>query len=351
MNSTRTGDVGRLKDAAAEWILRQHSVDWSESDAAELQQWMRASTTNRVAYLRARATWEAAERLKVLGAGIAPGVVPSPEELTDSAYFKRQPGQGERVADRGLHRALAMNWRLAATVLVTLCGCAIWYYGSFSASEYSTAVGVTSTIPLPDGSRVTLNTNSEVRVAVSEAGRSVTLEQGEAFFEVAKDPNRPFVVRAGPERIVVLGTKFSVRRANDEVRVVVTEGRVWVNGTQIAAGGVAHSKVARDRTAQLAVEQRALPEAEEMLSWRSGFVVFHETLLKDAVAEFNRYNDKQIVIRDPRVAELKVSGNFKMTYLDAFINLLEDGFPVRVERQGRRVVLTARAAESSKGNP
>lgn len=351
MDSMRIGNAGPLKDAAAEWILRQHSAEWSEADAMELQQWMRASTTNRVAYLRARATWEAAERLKVLGAGLEPGVVPSPEVLTDSAYFNGRPGQGDPVTHRGLARAMPVNWRWAATVLFTVCVGAIWYYARFPANEYSTAVGVTSTIPLSDGSRVTLNTNSEIQVAVSEAGRSVTLEHGEAFFEVAKDPNRPFVVRAGAERIVVLGTKFSVLRTNGEVRVVVTEGRVWVNGTQIAAGEVARSKAARGNTPQLAVEQRALPEAEEMLSWRSGFVVFHETPLEDAVAEFNRYNDKQVVIRDPRVAELKVSGNFKATYLESFINLLEDGFPVVAERHGGRIVLTARAAGSPKGNP
>lgn len=342
MGSVSTEDVRQLKDVAAAWVLKQHSGEWAESDAAELRQWLHAATTNRIAYLRAQAAWTEASRLKVLGAGLQPGVVPNPEDFNSSAFFKQLPGRGELPAqpvspDRAPERSRRASWYIAASVLVFVGGSLAWYQKNAGLEEYSTAVGVTSAIPLADGSKVTLNTSSEIQIRVTQNQRSAQLEQGEAFFEVAKDPNRPFVVTAGENRVVVVGTKFSVRRVNEELQVVVTEGRVRIGETQVAAGGVARVDGTR-----VAVEQRPLSEAEELLSWRSGFLVFHETPLAAAVAEFNRYNRKKVVIRDASVAALTVSGNFKVTYLDSFIGLLETGFPIAVERQDKRILLKAR---------
>lgn len=340
MDSARAGNVGPLKDAAARWVLRQHGGEWSAADAAELQEWMQAATTHRIAYLRAQAMWNEASRLKVLGAGLKAGVVPGPAEFNDSPFFRQQPVSGDLVAPAAPRRAARWRWVAAASVLLAAGSYVAWHRAGAPAEEYSTTVGVTSVIPLPDGSKVTLNTDSEIQVAVTRTQRAVALQQGEAFFEVTDDPHRPFVVSAGSRRIEVLGTKFSVRRVNEEVRVVVTDGRVRIDDVQVAAGGVAHVE-----ERQVAVQQRPLPEVEELLSWRSGFVVFHETPLAEAAAELNRYNRKQIVIRDAGVAGLKVSGNFKATYLDSFVGLLEDGFPVTVERRGERFVLTARDRE------
>lgn len=337
MGNERTNDVRHLKDVAAEWILKQHTGEWTEADAMELQQWMQVATTNRVAYLRAQSAWNEASRLKVLGAGLTPGIVPSSRDFNGSAFFKQQPGRSDLVEPHVPRRPMRAAWGLAASVLLAISGYVAWHRGNVTVEEYSTAVGVTSAIPLSDGSKVTLNTDSEIQIHLTEAERSARLEQGEAFFEVSKDPSRPFVVMAGERRIVVLGTKFSVRRENDEVQVVVTEGLVRLDDAKIAAGGVARAKATR-----VAVEQRSLPEVEELLSWRSGFLVFHETPLAEAVAEFNRYNKRQVVIRDASVAALKVSGNFKATYLDSFVGLLEEAFPVEVERQDRRIVLIAR---------
>lgn len=340
MDSGQTDSVRHLKDVAAAWVLKQQNGDWTDADAAELSHWLQAATTNRVAYLRAQATWKEASRLKVLGAGLKPGTIPGAAEFNDSPFFRQQPGRSELVAPPARRRVAQMPWLLAASIVLAIAGYLAWHRGFSAAEEYATAVGVTAAIPLPDGSKVTLNTNSEIQVAVTQTERAVTLEQGEAFFEVTEDAKRPFVVTAGAKRIVVLGTKFSVRRANEEVQVVVTEGRVRIDDTQIDAGGVASAKATR-----VAVTQKPLPEVEELLSWRSGFVVFHDTPLAEAVAELNRYNRKKIVIRDASVAALRVSGNFKATYVDSFIGLLEDGFPVNVERQERHIVLSARSGD------
>lgn len=175
----------------------------------------------------------------------------------------------------------------------------------------------------------------------------VPLAQGEAFFEVAKDPNRPFVVEAGEQRFIAVGTKFSVRRDSGSNRLIVTEGRVRIEAkptlisresaqaTEVSAGGVA-----RSGGAGILVQEKPVAEAEVMLSWRSGYLVFEQTPLADAVAEFNRYNETKIVIDDAVVAGILIGGNFRSTNVEAFVRLLEDGFPLRIERQGERIVLS-----------
>ncbi len=217
---------------------------------------------------------------------------------------------------------------------------------------------MTTSVPLSDGSKVTLNTDSEIRVAVTQQERKVALDHGEAFFEVVPDPARPFVVTVGEKRVIVLGTKFSVFREGDDIRVVVTEGRVSLSSFEPGIPGSAGSKptngvggrtgpdtgamvlragsIAKTKGASLTI-QSSLKEAEELLSWRSGYVVFHETALADAVAEFNRYNTRKLVIEDPALAGLSISGNFRSTNVDSFVELLEDAFPVTVEQRGKRI--------------
>jgi transmembrane sensor len=194
---------------------------------------------------------------------------------------------------------------------------------------------------MADGSEVTLNTNSEIRVAVSERERRVELQQGEAFFEVAKDSRRPFVVVVGNKRVIAVGTRFSVRRDDEDIEVVVTEGKIRLESAgspqPVAAGTIAHAS-----DAGVLLQKTGLAAAEEALSWRKGILVFHETTLADAIAEFNRYNIHKIVIADPGVASLRVAGNFRANNVDAFVRLLERGYPLRVEQEGEEFVLQAR---------
>jgi len=196
---------------------------------------------------------------------------------------------------------------------------------------------------MKDGSTVTLNTNSDIRVALNETERRVDLERGEAFFEVAKDPNRPFIVRIGDQRVIAVGTKFSVRREPNHVRVIVTEGRVRVEHSEphqpadvalISAGAVAVAGAAG-----VLVQDKSLSDAEERLSWRQGIVVFRESLLSDAVAEFNRYNTRQIYIEDPALGSMRIGGHFRTHNAEGFVRLLAEAFPIRVEDDESRIVL------------
>ena len=355
-----------IERAAAAWLSKRDGGNWSAAEQGELDRWLEASAANAVAFIRLEAAWNKADRYRALGAGLRPLTVPEPEELNRSPFFedpltrakgvvREMPPEGESGAIRT--RRLRVSLGLAATLVMVVAGALLWHWRPFSPS-YRTPVGGTASVPMKDGSRVTLNTDSEIHVAIDDRERNVRLEHGEAFFEVAKDPRRPFIVEAGSKRIVVVGTQFSVRRHGDDVRVVVTEGKVRLedtgavriaavdaNGKRAAGSGaflLGPGEVARSGVNGLLVRSAPLAEAQEALSWRTGFVVFRDVDLVEAVTEFNRYNEKKIVIADPALATIRLSGKFKAANADAFVRLLEEGFPVAAADGGANIVLSAR---------
>lgn len=373
---SRQMNSAEIEETAAAWLAKRDRDSWSEADEAEFALWLKSSTAHRVAFIRLDAMWREANRLKALGAGVRPGAVPIPGEWRLSPFshtrLDEPPSDCEswQLLDRAdvsrvtaatrsprvnrcepLWRSLIRSRALAASVTVAMAAGIGGYLLSAGPPAYRTAVGGVEAVALSDGSNVTLNTNSEIRVVVTDTQRRVDLKRGEAFFEVAKDSARPFVVMAGGQRIVAVGTQFSVRRSEsdaDEVSVVVTEGRVRVGPAAGAAAAlppaeVAAGSIARSGAAGVLIQPRPARPVEDYVSWRSGYLVFHETAMAEVVAEFNRYNTTKLVINDSTVASIHIGGNFRSTNVEAFVRLLEDGFaaPIRVERRGEQIVLSA----------
>jgi transmembrane sensor len=353
----------QIEQAAAVWLARRDREDWGDADEAKLNDWLSASIAHRVAFIRLETTWRQTGRLKALAAGVTTRGTP-PGEWPRSPYFGdpleesytqiARPAEPailvapEFTAVSGVTRARAVAPRqlltaVAAALFLAVVAGVSWRVWFHQGTLYRTVVGSVEAVPMNDGSTITLNTDSGVRVAISDKERRVDLEKGEAFFEVAKDPKRPFVVRAGNERIVAVGTKFSVWRQADDVRVIVTEGRVRVEHVgahrQTQAAFISAGSVAVAGLAGVLVRDKGLSDVEEHLSWRQGFVIFHETPLSDAVAEFNRYNTRQIVIDDSALASIRVGGNFRSNNADGFVRLLAEAFPIRVEDSEGRIVL------------
>ncbi len=355
-----------IEEAAAAWIFKRDAGDWTAADEAGLAAWLEAETAHRMVFLRLDTAWRAADRLKAFGAGVGRGVIPARDAIrtrprvdSESADSSQPPPAAEsqpvvsaidaktNKQRRMPSRAVAVR-ALAATVLLSVTVTAVWAIVS-SRPSYHTSVGGLEAVSMADGSQVTLNTDSRIHVAVTERERRVELDRGEAFFEVAKDAVRPFVVVAGDQSVTAVGTKFSVRRDRDVVQVVVSEGRVRVEPrrggsvkqapvTELAAGSIARSDAGG-----LLIQKKPDSEVENYLSWRNGFLVFRGTALREAVEEFNRYNEQRIVIEDTRLAGLQIDGNFRSTNVDAFVRLLAGGFPVEVERRGDRILVRERA--------
>lgn len=353
-----------IEHAAAAWLARRDAGGWSERDQRQLDAWLDASVAHRVAFVRLDAAWRQSDRLKALGAGVPAGVVPargswasSPfgavedhadeprHPLPANAHAPRRAARRHRGQRHSLLRHLATAVVLALLVSLAL----VWrHYTAVDQASYRTAIGDLQEVPLADGSVATLSSDSRLLVTLSHGERHVDLQQGEAFFAVAKDPARPFVVSAGGRRVTAVGTRFSVRRDAADLRVVVTQGLVRLesdrlpNGLRQPTTLLPAGSVALASDTGVVVHSGSVQQAEEYLSWRSGFVSFHDTPLAVAAAEFNRYNARKIVIGDPAVGAMRVGGNFRWSNVDAFVRLLAQGFPVQARRQGDTIVLTRR---------
>jgi transmembrane sensor len=211
--------------------------------------------------------------------------------------------------------------------------------------RYDTGVGEIRQVPLSDGSVVAINTQSEVDVAMHDDLREITLKRGEAWFKVAHDTQRPFVVSAGRIRVRTVGTAFSVRRHDGGADVQVTEGVVetWSVGEashrmRVAAGSKAY--VAEDGMVPAMVPVPAPADIERSLAWREGRIVLQGESLDEAVAQFNRYNTRKLVIADPELGAEKLVGQFRTTEPETFADAVVTTLGARVEQEGETIRLS-----------
>lgn len=317
-------------DRAARWVLAQEEESWSAADQAEFDAWLSESDGNRTAYLRLRHSWRETDRISALG--------------------RSRPEPAERVAYRAPWRRY-VPFGIAASIVLALGGTYLYRPEVLQpASEqvlgasYATRVGSRKIIAFTDGSRVELNTASKVRTAVRPKSREVWLDQGEAFFEVARKDDQPFIVYAGNRQITVLGTKFSVRRDGDKVTVSVLEGRVRVDeieqGQAVRFAVIVGGDIAIARGSATLVASHSEQKVEDALAWRRGMLSFDQSNLGEIATEFNRYNAKKLVIADPETAKLRIGGMFPSNDPDAFVRVLSEAYGLKVEETPTEVRIT-----------
>jgi transmembrane sensor len=194
---------------------------------------------------------------------------------------------------------------------------------------------------LEDGSVVDLNTNSQVRVRLGDARREVRLTRGEGRFQVAHDVNRPFVVAANEAAVRAVGTAFTVRlRDASQVEVVVAEGKVAIAAPRVTdAPPLAAGETAVVQPGHVSVSPMSPQAIERKLAWTSGRLEFRGERLADAVAEFNRYNLRQIRLASPALGSLRVGGNFKATDPESFAAALASAFKLHVDPAGTDAIV------------
>jgi transmembrane sensor len=302
-----------IEDRAAAWLIRSEDAAWSPTDQAALDAWLAESMAHKAAYWRLEHGWREADRIGALGL--------SNEKL-------RPVGTPWLSARR---KPIAIAASIVAVLAVGSLEMWPTRRTEAASARFDTPVGGRRTISLADGSKVELNTATEIRTAA----REVWLDKGEAYFEVMHMDAHPFVVHAGSRTVTVLGTKFAVRRDADKVTVSVIEGRVRVDDGA-SAGSTSRSSIitagdtaiARGPATLLAA--RSEERVESALAWRDGMLSFDQTTLGDAAAEFNRYNRKPIVVTDPAAAAIRIGGTFQASNVDAFVRLLRDAYGLRV---------------------
>ena len=309
-----------VDSAAAAWIARRDRDAWSLADQAALDRWLGEATEHKVAYLRLEAAWDRADRLRAYAGGAQPA------DTRRAAWTRSLPARLTGVAAS-----------LALAVVIAL---------QMAPEAYATKVGQSRTAVLKDGSRLELNTDSKVTIHYSKGVRRVKLERGEAFFQVAKDAARPFVVEVGDYRVAATGTAFDVHREGDQIALTVRDGQVSLQRRDLADGTAkpavfSAGAIVQARPEAVRVVSVAPERVQTALSWRRGLIVFDDTRLADVAAEFNRYNTVKLVITDPALAEAHVGGAFHPTNLDAFVRILGQDLKVSAQSDGDRLLLKA----------
>jgi transmembrane sensor len=308
--------INEIQNKAAEWLSRQDR-GLTASEENGLAAWLKESAMHEVCYLRLQAAWERADILS------EPSVEKAAQQPRRKAYF----------------------WPAAAIAATTFMGLFFGYEYLHPVVSYSyaTPIGKIQSVNLADGTKVKLSSDTVLRTEMSATSRTVVLDKGEAYFEVTPYPKRPFVVLAGSKRITDIGTKFSVRRYDDDVRVVVTEGRVRIEtspGTAAARSAqVDADQVAVTKGAQLSVSTKPENEIANDLSWRSGILVFDGKTLEEAADEFNRYNTKKLII-DGDVGDLRIGGRFRTDSVESFAVLLHKGFGLTLKDRGSAIIVS-----------
>jgi transmembrane sensor len=313
----------RIEEEAADWLVCQDGDNWTSEDEARLEAWLTADILHEVTYLRLEHGWKSADRLVAL-----------------------------RTPERTIIVRSGRFWRpvaIAASLLV-VCLAGVLGYGSFDwdrPKSYATLVGGHSAVPLADGSQVELNTDTAIAADISTKVRKVVLTKGEAFFDIAHDASRPFEVVAGDHRVIVIGTKFSVKRIGGDIQVNVLEGRVKIVPLDAGKGSaltamktLSAGEIAMISGSAELVTSRSHDRVVESLSWREGVLLFDQDTIGDAAAEFNRYNSKKLVVRDPEVRSATISGRFQAGNVDAFTRLLGRayGFEIRQTADGVEIL-------------
>lgn len=306
-----------IEARAAQWLLQQEEPDWTEAHQQELDAWLSASAAHQAAFWRLEHGWRRADRLAARGA-----VQEAP---------RRMP----------LNRRLAA---IAASLVAIVGGAAVWATYEPARETYTTRIGGHEVVPLPDGTRVELNTDTKLRSEITAERRTVWLDKGEAYFDVAHDAAHPFTIHAGKRKVTVLGTRFSVRRTGDQVQVTVVEGKVRVDAapSQKPAPPVVLTpgQIAIAKDAAVLVTPKSVEAAASELSWRQGMLVFDHYTVARAAEEFNRYNRRKIIVTSEAAGAIPIGGTFEVENIDGFVELLEQGYGLKIEKTGETVKIT-----------
>lgn len=309
----------RAEDEAAVWALR-HPL--SPGEEHELEIWLSRDPRHAGLLLRAMAG------VSVIDEAIAPALTYPSRDLAQPARRRVLMGAGAALA-------------------ASIAGIAAWR--QITGESVATRRGEIRRLPLADGSVATINTDSVLRVSFGAEDRRVDLARGQAWFQVAKDRHRPFVVDAGAALARAVGTAFSVERVDHEVRVSVTEGTVavWARGARgaetILTAGEAATFASDDAIPSVVTAPAAI---ERSLAWRTGEIALENETLGAAVAQFNRYNRRQLVVADPTLAAERLVGLFQLDRPEDFASSLAASHDVAVNASPDKIMLARRKSGS-----
>jgi transmembrane sensor len=342
-NDSREAMAARRQ--ASEWLVLLDSGDATADDRRRFEEWLRESPRHRSAFTEIEETWG---RLTAMG-GRAPAggeVEPDPDVVLKHL---------DRIAREG-RRPRPAAWAVAAAVVVAAVLGTLLLQPGAPPTPYRTDVGEHRTVSLPDGSTVDLNTSTELLVEYTDEQRRIAMLHGEAFFDVARDESRPFIVAAGHGAIRAVGTGFAVRlKSPDLVAVTVTEGIVEVTHSSVVRPDTAQAEPPTLRSGQRAeydrqdtrIESVPQDELERAQAWRRGLLIFENSSLFEVIDEVHRYTEIRLVLVDAELGDLRLGGTFRAGRVEALLEVLEKGFGIQVNREDPNVVMLHASPDTS----
>jgi transmembrane sensor len=382
-----TGLRRQVISEACEWFIEFRTADATASTRDRFDEWLRHSPEHIQAYLEVAAAWaelptqDTTARIDV-EALVARARASSDEGVVVPIATRGVPSDlsGGPPGARGARR-FAPSRALAAVIAAVAIVAGTLGWLSWSAGEtYTTDVGEQRTVRLADDSIVDLNARSSIRVHFSSSGRIIDLVRGQALFHVARDPQRPFIVRSDATTVRAVGTQFDVYRKDIGLVVTVVEGRVAVvpqlaaaesaaspSDSDAGAGSLAMGHEPTRKMQRAARTSSVLLSAGEQLTvtpttavptphradvgvataWAQRRLIFDDTPLAEVAAEFNRYSTRRLIVDDPELAGKTLSGVYSSSDPDSLIGFLRAQPSLEVLETDREIRVMRRAAVGS----
>jgi len=358
-NIVRFPEKSGLQEKAIQWLIKMEDDDWSDQEKKEFLIWIDKDPQHRKMFLRVASFWCEMDVLASMDGLLTQqiekdrGVNSAPNALHRKWFHPRHIRWAAGLA--------ACSFLVAGLLFVLPLGTTL-DPGHKVAQPidifYETRLGEQTRAVLQDGSIMTLNTQTQATVKFDSTERSVYLESGEAYFEVAKNKERPFHVYAGKGRITAIGTAFNVRVQSEHVNVAVTEGSVEVAArmdsdkdlpaTQLPSSLLLKKTGIVNYTDAIEHFEYIAPEKiEKQLAWKRGKLAFEGETLEQVIAETNRYTQKKLKIADPSIAHLRVGGLFDAGDIDQLLALFKGSFGIEVVEKKEDFIYLAIPAQHS----
>ena len=326
--NTGQGDLRRIDDQAAAWAAKQLSGAFTKTDESSLKEWLDADPRHSIALAEYIAIAEASA-------------------LAGAAGGKQRPANDER----GVNAPPQRRWLQYGAPAIAASLFAAFFF--FTANQnpsprierFATTLGETRDVSLPDGTMVTLNTDTVLTYSVTRGERRAHIERGEVFFDVAHDEARPFIVDAGDARATVLGTSFTVRKTADKSVVCVLSGVVAVSPA-IENTGLEPLRLEAGQTVAVtstgAFSAINAFDTNIAATWRHGYLYFDQTPLENVVTDLNRYFSPKIELGDAVLGAAPVSGRIELDDQDVAIRAISVALSLEADRtEAGKIVLRA----------
>jgi transmembrane sensor len=322
--------MSAIDNQALGWLRIQSERELDADERRSLDAWLEEDTRHRGAYIRAMVIDNAITQAVSQQNGV-PGE-------------DRYALQSDAADTKHTRRRAWLKYGALAASLGAL-GVGVSLNLTDRRTTLATTKGEFRRVALADTSVASINSNSKLEVKLSDHKREVVLVKGEAWFEVAKDKSKPFIVEAGDVQVRAVGTAFGVNRMKDGAEVLVTEGtvEVWTGKAKALLTAGQHSFVPY-QTAQINVARQP-QEVQRKLAWRDGKLIFTRQTLGEAVADFNRYSAKKIIISDPSLLDKRIFGQYQIDAAEQFARDIGAYLNVPIEVGAESITIGAKAAQ------